>query len=290
VKVGEKMRGLKSVVLATLTLGVALVSASAAKADILFGAGQAGQLYQIDTNNLGAFATLQTFTNANFTSLGGTSGLFLNSLALDESTQSLFFRNDSGSAGSSLFRYNIGTSTLTRVGTSSFGFASFNAAYYAGYYWTVGENSNTLYRIDTATGAQTAVSLGGANRGGFGDIAINQQTGELYGSHGGTFFKAQINNPTGTPTITGLSNTGSGQTARQISLNFDESFLWAQVTGTQQWSRVDKNTGATLQTLGSGQFAVNDLAGPRNRIPEPGAFALLGVGLAIGAVARRRRA
>lgn len=278
------MRYLKSLGIAALIASSVALLTPAAHADILYGTGASGQLFSIDTNNLSSFTTIATFNAATFTPYGGGS-TFLNALALDEASNSLYFRNDSGNSGSSLFKYNLTTNTLSKV--TNLGFSSFNASFYNGYYWAVQENSNTLVRVDVATGATTTATMGTSGSYSFGDIAINQSTGTVYGSATNTFFKGDIVNPTGTPSVTNFTAFTPRQ-RMQISFDASESFLYGQDYDTKTWYKISTTDGSTTSTVGTGQFGVTDLAGPRNRVPEPATLALLGIGLGIGAGIRRR--
>jgi hypothetical protein len=278
-----------------LMTGLTLVATSA-KADVLYGTTEAGEIYTIDTTKI-VSDPANAFTKILTTGLGG-----LNGLAFDDTTSTLFFR--SGAGNSDLYKWTVGSgfgagnlfktdATLFGNGVTAGTNNTFNAAFYNGAYYGIVENTNKLLTVNGGTGAVSVLDFTSPSTYGFGDIAIHSD-GTLYGSADRSTGGAGLF--TMNTTTLAASNVATSSNLRlQIAFNGLETSLWGQdfrndLPGGAQWYTVNKTTGVATAVGGLVTPKFTDLAGPKVRIPEPGTLALLGIGMVAGAFARRRRA
>lgn len=177
--------------------------------------------------------------------------------------------------------------TSTSLGLS----ASINssAAYYNNAIWIFKDVTASLLKINlTYSGQNNTPSVASvdtyiinninASLNNFGDIAINLNTGILYGSNlSGRFFSLNLN---GNPTNTFNLIKSSGIPGMQLSFDSNYKILFGHETRNGKWYTVDTNTGnisytgftSILSGMSNGSGA-RDLCGPGqsrlNLIPTP---------------------
>lgn len=194
----------------------------------------------------------------------------------------------------SLYQIDKSTAATTLVG--NFGVGSLNSLVFAsdGTLYGADATGGGLYKINTSTGAATLVGSGGYSSSG--DLAF--VGGNLYLSSSSptadTLFS--LNTTTGAGT-----NVGSILFSNVYGLATDDNVNLYGVTGTTILSiNTSTGTGRSIQTYSNAQLgaaygsafyseAGASVPGPGGSVPEPGTFALLGIGLASLAATRRRK-
>ena len=272
-----------------------------------------GQIYGVGVNNNIYFVD----TVGESITLTGSSlseGVKANGFASDRVRNQVFYFASNGDLG----YYDIASDTNGIVATGSVfsitaEFPPEDATYYAGSYWYIAKGdtaNNTLYQATlTYTGSVPSFSgtpveyqltVDGSTSGMmFGDIAVNDTTGRLYGSttpgSGGLFFSLDMaalvagsSNP-----VTVISSTNG--VGLQLAFSEDYSVLYGQQyidSGTStsgQWYTVDATLGAYSAIAGFiTSPGMRDLAGVA-AVPEPAACVLAGVGVMASIIWRRRR-
>jgi hypothetical protein len=241
-------------------------------------------------------------------------GVKANGFASDRARNQVFYFASNGDLG----YYDIASDTNGIVATGSVfditpDFPPEDATYYAGSYWYIAKGStanNILYQAAlTYTGSVPSFSgtpveyqltVGGSTSGMmFGDIAVNNTTGRLYGSttpgSGGLFFSldmASLIAGTSNPVTVISSANGVGL---QLAFSEDSSVLYGQQyidSGTStsgQWYTVDTGSGVYSAIAGFVTSpGMRDLAGVA-AVPEPAACVLAGVGVMASLIWRRHR-
>ena len=278
-----------------------------------------GQIYGVGVNNNIYFVD----TVSESITLTGSSlsdGVKANGFASDRVRNQVFYFASNGDLG----YYDIATDTNGIVATGSvFGvtpdFPPENATYYAGSYWYIAKGTtanNILYQATlTYTGSvpsfggtpvEYQLTVGGSTSGMmFGDIAVNEPTGRLYGSttpgSGGLFFSldmASLIAGTSNPVTVISSANGIGL---QLAFSEDYTVLYGQqyifdsgdpenpALTSGQWYTVDTTLGAYSAITGFITApGMRDLAGIAT-VPEPATCVLAGVGVMASIVWRRRR-
>lgn len=270
----------------------------------IYGIGVDNNIYFVDT--VGESITL--------TGSSLSDGVKANGFAADRIRNQVFYFASNGD----LDYYDIASDTNGIVATGSvFGitpdFPPEDATYYAGSYWYIAKGTtanNTLYQATlTYTGSVPSFSgspveyqltVGGSTSGMmFGDIAVNEITGRLYGSttpgSGGLFFSLDMLSliaGTSNPVTVISSTNGIGL---QLAFSEDYSVLYGQQyidSGTStsgQWYTVDTTLGAYSVIPGfTTSPGMRDLAG-NAAVPEPAACLLAGLGVMACIFWRRRR-
>ena len=270
----------------------------------IFGVGVDNNIYFVDTVSQSITLTGSSLSE----------GVKANGFAADRVRNQVFYFASNGD----LDYYDIASDTNGIVATGSvFGitpdFPPEDATYYAGSYWYIAKGAtanNMLYQATlTYTGSVPSFSgtpveyqltVNGSTSGMmFGDIAVNNTTGRLYGSttpgSGGLFFTLDM-----ASLIAGTSNavtvlTTSNTVGLQLAFSEDSSVLYGQQyidSGTStsgQWYTVDTTLGAYSAIAGFiTSPGMRDLAGVV-AVPEPAACVLVGVGVMASIIWRRRR-
>ena len=270
----------------------------------IFGVGVDNNIYFVDTVSQSITLTGSSLSE----------GVKANGFAADRVRNQVFYFASNGD----LDYYDIASDTNGIVATGSvFGitpdFPPEDATYYAGSYWYIAKGdtaNNTLYQATlTYTGSVPSFSgtpveyqltVGGSTSGMmFGDIAMNNTTGRLYGSttpgSGGLFFTLDM-----ASLVAGTSNavtvlTTSNTVGLQLAFSEDSSVLYGQqyiFTGTStsgQWYTVDTGSGVYSAIAGFVTSpGMRDLAGVA-AVPEPAACLLAGMGVMASLIWRRRR-
>jgi hypothetical protein len=270
----------------------------------IFGVGVDNNIYFVDTVSQSITLTGSSLSE----------GVKANGFAADRVRNQVFYFASNGD----LDYYDIASDTNGIVATGSvFGitpdFPPEDATYYAGSYWYIAKGdtaNNTLYQATlTYTGSVPSFSgtpveyqltVNGSTSGMmFGDIAVNNTTGRLYGSttpgSGGLFFTLDM-----ASLIAGTSNavtvlTTSNTVGLQLAFSEDSSVLYGQqyiFTGTStsgQWYTVDAGSGVYSAIAGFVTSpGMRDLAGVA-AVPEPAACLLAGMGVMASLIWRRRR-
>ncbi len=278
-----------------------------------------GQIYGVGVNNNIYFVD----TVSESITLTGSSlsdGVKANGFASDRVRNQVFYFASNGDLG----YYDIAADTNGIVATGSvFGvtpdFPPENATYYAGSYWYIAKGTtanNILYQATlTYTGSvpsfggtpvEYQLTVGGSTSGMmFGDIAVNDTTGRLYGSttpgSGGLFFTLDM-----TTLVAGSSNpvtviSSANGIGLQLAFSEDYTVLYGQqyifdsgdpenpALTSGQWYTVDTTLGAYSAITGFITApGMRDLAGIAT-VPEPATCVLAGVGVMASIVWRRRR-
>lgn len=272
-----------------------------------------GRIYGVGVNNNIYFVD----TVSESITLTGSSlsdGVKANGFASDRARNQVFYFASNGDLG----YYDIASGTNGIVATGSVfditpDFPPEDATYYAGSYWYIAKGStanNILYQATlTYTGSVPSFSgtpveyqltVGGSTSGMmFGDIAVNDITGRLYGSttpgSGGLFFTLDM-----TSLIAGTSNpvtviSSANGVGLQLAFSEDYSVLYGQQyidSGTStsgQWYTVDSGSGVYSAIAGFiTSPGMRDLAGVA-AVPEPATCVLAGVGVMVCIFWRRRR-
>ncbi len=273
----------------------------------------AGRIYGIGVNN-NIYVVDTVSESITLTGSSLSDGVKANGFASDRVRNQVFYFASNGDLG----YYDIASDTNGIVATGSvFGitpdFPPEDATYYAGSYWYIAKGTtanNILYQATlTYTGSVPSFSgtpveyqltVGGSTSGMmFGDIAVNEPTGRLYGSttpgSGGLFFSldmASLIAGTSNPVTVISSANGIGL---QLAFSEDYSVLYGQQyidSGTStsgQWYTVDATLGAYSAIAGFiTSPGMRDLAGVA-AVPEPAACLLAGVGVMASMMWRRRR-
>ena len=230
-----------------------------------------------------------------------------NAFAYDTARDQMFFISSPTPGGSysprSLYDWNRGSSLSlladsTQIGVS--GNIPANAVYYSNAFWFFDENgTDELVKVNLNYSGQTP-SFGSTSRyaitgyagtTAYGDIAIDANTGMLYGaSTTGLFFSLNVAgaSPTGYTSI-----KASGNPSLQIAFSPDFSTLYGQDYSTGKWYTIDKLTGNTtdINVTSPTGLRLRDLGGSSfTQVPEPSTYALAAISiLALAILAHRKR-
>jgi len=270
----------------------------------IYGVGVDNNIYFVDT-----ISQSITLTGSSLSE-----GVKANGFAADRVRNQVFYFASNGDLG----YYDIASDTNGIVATGSVfsitpNFPPEDATYYNDSYWYIAKGdaaNNILYKATlTYTGSVPSFSgtpveyqltVGGSTSGMmFGDIAVNNSTGRLYGSttpgSGGLFFSldmASLIAGTSNPVTVISSANGVGL---QLAFSEDYSVLYGQQyidSGTStsgQWYTVDSGSGVYSAIAGFiTSPGMRDLAGVA-AVPEPAACVLVGVGVMASIIWRRRR-
>ena len=238
------------IAMAALAVGVGAVgnATAASKSVNIYGIDDANSIWEIDP-------LAQKFTRVNNTGLGGQS----NSMAYDTARDQFFFTNASTSSLRFWNRATQGpgsTPAVATFGQIGVGSDPANASYYDNAYWYVTGNQQLLHRVSfnyagatPAFSTTTRIPLGpsGYPSSIYGDIAINGQTGVLYGTTvAGLFYRIDLARAGQAGSYTAIR---TGLPSLQLSFNADYSTLFAHSHPTGRWYTLDTGSGA-LTDLG----------------------------------------
>ena len=276
-----------------------------------------GQIYGINVDNKIYFVDTVS-QSITLTGSSLSTGPKANGFAADRVRNQVFYFASNGD----LDYFDIATDTNGIMATASSlaitpEFPPEDATFYNGSYWYIAKGdtaNNTLYQATlTYTGSVPSFSgtpveyqltVNGSTTGMlFGDIAVNETTGRLYGSttpgSGGLCFTLDM-----TTLVAGSSNpvsvlTSSNSVGLQLAFSEDYSVLYGQqyiqtgtgvdATTTGQWYTVDTTSGTYSLIPGFiTSPGMRDLAGIA-AVPEPAACVLAGVGVMAAIIWRRRR-
>jgi len=290
--------------IAAVALAFAPFWASTASADFIYGIDDSNNIHEVNTSTQ---SSVEVYTNGTIPSG------FSNAFAYDTARDQFFFID----SGNNLEFWSRSGNPTTLVTAADLDLTSNpqpqNAAYYNDAYWFFYENTNTLVQVpftyvaglptvgSPATVNGFLLSQAGGGTGPstwtntFGDIAINANTGILYGAtQSGVLFSVDLNG--GNPST--ATSIASGLPSLQLSFSSDYSTLYGQAFGGGQWYEVSTTTGATTPINGfitqfSGTDGLRDLGGAATTsvVPEidPASFGSVLVLLlgALGLVERR---
>jgi len=242
-----------------------------------------------DSNDIWEINPLDdTYSLVNATGLAGTQ--VSNSMAYDKSRDVFYFTYRGTSAGlsNSLLSWNrqtTGIASLTAVATLAelgIGTDPANASFWNGAYWFISANAQRLtrVRINYVAGVPTLDDTRVYNladyvpplypASGYGDIAIDEDDGMLYGSTAGAnslFFTLDLTklDDTSLNVYTAISTGGVGL---QLSFNSNSDVLYGQYYNDATWYTIDTVTGArallpslTTPAPPSGRTGFRDLGG-----------------------------
>ena len=270
----------------------------------IYGVGVDNNIYFVDTVSQSITLTGSSLSE----------GVKANGFAADRVRNQVFYFASNGDLG----YYDIASDTNGIVATGSVfsitpDFPPEDATYYNDSYWYIAKGdaaNNILYKATlTYTGSVPSFSgtpieyqltVGGSTSGMmFGDIAVNNTTGRLYGSttpgSGGLFFTLDV-----ATLVAGSSNpvnviSSANGIGLQLAFSVDSSVLYGQQyfdSGTSTsglWYTVDTTLGAYSAIAGFiTSPGMRDLAGIA-AVPEPATCVLAGVGVMACIFWRRRR-
>jgi hypothetical protein len=267
----------------------------------IYGIGDQNNIWQIDP-----VPGQQSFQQSYSTGLSGQS----NAVAFDTGRDQLWFLSATNDLY--LWKKSLGGApgAFQQVTTaSSLGIDSslvYNASYYQDAFWFFKEATNTLVKasldysgLTPTLSGTTAYAIGGptpSSDNGFGDIAINNNTGILYAATStGLFYTVDLASPE--TTYNQILPAGSN-ISLQIAFNQDYSILYGHSYSSGAWYTVNTTSGSATAlgytTIVPGTSAgFRDLGGASvvSTVPEPSSLALAGVGIAgtLWRLTRRRR-
>lgn len=234
-----------------------------------------------------------------------------NGLATDRDRNRVLFIDDGdGTAGNSdaLYEYDLtGSGTFSFLGNIStvdtpVSFTSGGGGWYQGeyYYWDDrgGAGSEGLIRVtlngDGSLGSATTIfdPWPGDDFGDFGDLAIDEATGIIYGTSndgGGQsdFWALDL-----TDLASGRSILATGVDYQQMAFDNTGQLVGVErtVLAARNWYIIDTTDGSSTTVARQGNFDVYDMAnGGLYPAPEPTTLTLLGFGLACTALLGRPR-
>lgn len=282
-------------------------------------AAQAAFIYGIDDSNILWEINPKAKTNRPLLSTGLSTQS--NAFAFDTARGHMFFLNRGGATNATntnnMYQWNSNTNAFNKIADgSALGIAGIavpaNAAYYNNAYWFFKERTSDLLKVSLGysgpvpefTGVETftpALSLPAGSQNGFGDIAIDPNTGTLYAytsmASGGDFYSLDLSGGT----ASGFNLIKAGGSAIGLQLSFNESFttLYGHDYNDGKWYEVDTATGA-LTDINFASLVGNDTNGiPRGlrdiggsaltQVPEPGSSLVLGLLSLAGCAAAARR-
>lgn len=286
------IRGLKYFTLAGVSF---LCVSQEAKANLIYGIADDNVIYQVSTNTKAATPVFNT----------GLSGVS-NAFAYDAARNDFFFV-----APNRTLQFWNGGQSLTQVASrSQLGLASDpnivngyqpeSAAYYNNAFWFVNENRNRLTQIkldysnpNVPTFASKLVyDIANLPASGYGDIAINANTGMLYGAtETGLFYSLNLNGDANS-IKNSFTHIRTGNPSLQLAFSADYSILYGQKYDGGIWSTVNVTTGAVTHINGFTTPIVNghafrDLGGsavspvPGPPLPVPGPLPFIGATAAL---------
>jgi hypothetical protein len=213
----------------------------------IYGIGDANRIWQTDP-----VPGQQSFEMSYNTGISGTS----NAVAFDRSREQLLFLSQTNdlyvwnkSLGQAPGAFQMVT-TGSALGIS--GVPVFNASYYQNSFWFFKEATNELVKATLDYSTPTLPTLSGttswtttgptpSNYNGFGDIAINENTGTLYAATStGLFYSLDLGSPSTSyneilPYGTNIS--------LQIAFNQDYSVLYGHSYATGEWYSINTTSG-----------------------------------------------
>lgn len=255
--------------------------------------GTPGGIYSIDVTT-GATSLVATTTPA-----ARTSEFAPNTLSRNATTGTMYFTSCCTPTGDKLYSTTPGSNVSKEAGTLQGSVAS--GTYYKGnmYYMNQGDTKLRKVSIDSTTGLMTSdvaldLNLPSGVNYGFGDIAVNEKTGVLYG--------AGSNSQTGKLEIFTIDLTQNSLMVKTVGFTdtvFQIAFLGDTLYGTaigggNKLYQFNETLGKMVDTgvILPDFLKFNDLANgvvSSSPVPEPMTMGLLGLGLVGGARRLRKR-
>lgn len=275
--------------------------AGGAPATAIYGIASDNNIYGMDP------LTGQTTEAVSTASLSLT-GSLANAFALNRDRSQVYFL----SSDKNLYFWDRPSGALGQVATAAdLGLTTAplprNATFFSDRFWFMDAGDNLLRSavINYGTnglpsGAALQSPLAVTGVAGFlnpNDITFNPTAQKIYGSDlsgaTNTFFEIDMSSLSGSRPSTALYTQPAG-VGLQLAYDSDFSVLYGTNFETGQWYTVDTFSGGTYTAIGGAvtpeAFRMRDLAGGLVPVPEPGALALGGSGIAVclGMMCRRR--
>lgn len=231
-----------------------------------------------------------------------------NAFAYDTVRDEMFFISSPTPGGSfsarSLYHWDRGPSLALLADSSQLGISGSipaNAVYYSNAFWFFDENgTDELVKVNLSYVGQTPsfastqrFTIGGySGSTAYGDIAIDINSGTLYGaSTQGLFFSLNVSGATPSA-YTQVKAGGTGNPSLQIAFSPDYSILYGQNYTDGKWYTIDKSTGDVTDIAVTSPVALRqrDLGGSSfTQVPEPSTYLLGTLGSIVMAVLARWR-
>jgi hypothetical protein len=265
--------------------------AQPAKADFIYGIADNNLIYEINTSTEIASPVFNT---------GFAAGTLTNAYAYDAARKQFFFV-----APDRTLRVWGGGPAVTQVATranlgltanagQTTGLQPESASYFNNAFWFVNENRNILTQINldyTNPSAPTfanriVYTIANLPAVGYGDIAINPNTGLLYGAtETGLFYTLNLNG-NAAAIQSSYSLIRSGNPSLQLAFSADFNTLYGQEFTGGVWSTVNVTSGVVTNIPGFttpivGGNAFRDLSSGA-LVPIPGPLPVLGLAAAFG--------
>lgn len=231
-----------------------------------------------------------------------------NAFAYDTDRDQMFFVSSAnpgaGFSPKSLYHWDRGSSVFLLADSTQIGVAGAipaNAVYYSNAFWFFDENgTDELVKVNLSySGGQPSFSStqryvidGYSNSTAYGDIAIDKNTGILYGASTlGLFFSLDVSGAT-PGGYTQIKASGTGNPSLQLAFSPDYATLFGQTYTDGKWYTIDKATGdvTDIGVTSPTEFRLRDLGGSSfTQVPEPSTWMLGTVGVTAFVILTRNR-
>jgi len=231
-----------------------------------------------------------------------------NAFAYDTVRDQMFFVSSAapgaGFSPKSLYLWDRGSSVSLLADSTQIGVAGgipANAVFYSNAFWFFDENdTDDLVRVNLSysgglpsfSSTQRYGITGYPNSSTYGDIAIDKNTGILYGATSqGLFFSLDVSvaTPGG---YTQIKASGTGNPSLQLAFSPDYATLFGQSYTDGKWYTIDKATGnvTDINVTSPAEFRLRDLGGSSiTPVPEPSTWMLGTVGVTTFVILTRNR-